>query len=579
MPCAEKKTMHPTLPPSSAISAIRPKRAFGLLGLLVAVPLSLACGTSLGEPPRGSKPPKGAGVPPVPSATDTPGPGAEEPGQGVLPGGTGPTALRRLTNTEYRNSVAKLLALAAPPADTLEADTLLNGFDNFSSALIVNGALAFQYQQVSRQHTRNLQVPECAAAEDVCARAFIETFGRQAFRRPLTPAEVDDYIALYAAEKARSSHAGGLSFVAETMLQSPFFLYRSELGDAAQGATRKLTSHEVATLLAYMFTSSPPDAELSQAADADTLATPTVLEQQVRRLMQLPQARNALRQFVRVFSGTTRFLELRKDADTFPEFSFELKQAMEDETNAFIDAVLFEGDGSLNTLYTAPYSFINDTLAQAYGLPSPGAAGTLVKTTLPASERAGLLTQASLLATHAKAYDSFPIARGKLVRVGLLCQSLPPMPPNIVVSPPPQDPNLTTRERFAQHSADPGCSGCHALLDPLGFGLENYDGIGRYRTHENGKPIDAQGLITGSRDVDGPYQGGPELATKLGQSLEAKECLALKALKWSLGREDVSGERELVNTIAASLAPGGLDLREVLVSLTKTPQFVTRSFR
>ncbi len=514
--------------------------------------------------------------------------GAGMGGNGATTGGTvsqalsiGPTTVRRLTNTEYRNSVQKLLALGAAPTETLESAAILKGFDNFSATLTVNGALAGEYAAIAKTRAKDFAVPPCAApaTEESCARSFIESFGKQAFRRPLTSADVDGYLALFSDEKTRTGYTGGITQIVETMLQSGLFLYRSELGVEAQGPTRHLTSYEVATLLAYMFTAKPPDDALFIAADADALKTPIQVEEQVRRLMKTPDARPAIRQFMRVFSGTARFGDVRKNADTFPQFTASVQASMGLETDAFVDSVVWDGDGTLNSLYTSPDSFINSDLAPLYGLPDPGQGPKLMPTHLNAKERAGLVTQLSILSTHSKAYDSFPILRGKFVRVTLLCEVLPPMPADAKITPPPQDPSFTTRERFAAHSQNPTCATCHRLIDPVGFGLENYDGIGRYRTTENNKPVDASGNITDSPDMNGAYSGGVELASKLTQSQEAKQCLALQALKWSLGREEVAGERELVNGIAANLAAGGLDIREVLVNIAKSDNFVARSYQ
>jgi len=554
-------------------------------GVLPILALSgAACSAEVGAP---RSPAAGANTSTVSTGGGSTGGAAATGGDTGATGSTGSTGkglttVRLLTNTEYRNSMKQALGLATPPSEKLESSPLLNGFDNFSSTLFVNGALAYQYSEIAKTRVKNFAVPACQApaSEESCARSFIETFGKSTFRRPLSSAEEDGYVALFSDEKTRTGFQGGLTQVIETALQSPYFLYRSELGDASQGANRRLTSHEAATLLSYMFTSHPPDPVLVSAADANALQTPAQMEEQVRRLIQLPEARDSVRRFIKVFAGTTRFADEKKDADTYPAFTAALHAAMELETEAFIDSVLFDGDGTLNTLYTAPYTFVNKPLADLYGLPDPGSATALVKATnLNPMERAGLITQPSLLATHSKAYDSFPILRGRFVRVTLLCEALPPMPPDVVVVPPPKDPTLTTRERFAAHSSTPSCYNCHQLIDPVGFGLENYDGIGRYRTEENGKPVDARGEITNTPDMDGPYQGGVQLGAKLAQSLAAKQCLALKALQWSLGRPGVSGEREMVNGIAATLASGGLDIREVLVSIAKTDNFVARTYQ
>ncbi|MDX2050923.1 MAG: DUF1592 domain-containing protein [Polyangiaceae bacterium] len=493
----------------------------------------------------------------------------------------GPTVLRRLTNREYRASVRDLLGLGALPSENVDADLPApKGFDNFADRLAVSTSLATQYATIANNKgVKEFVAPPCQApmAEADCGAAFIRTFGERAFRRPLTAAEEQQYQGLFAAEVGRTGYSGGVTHVVEIMLQSPKFLYRFELGDASGGANRKLTPYEVASELSYMLLGSMPDQELFAAAAANALQTSAEVEQQARRLLKLPGARASLTAFLQEFSGIHRIADMQKTADVYPLFNADLKSAMTDETAQFIQAVVFDGDGSYNTLLTAPYSYVNAPLAQVYGMADPGQGNTLVKKDLNTTERIGLLGQASVLATFAKAYESGPILRGKMGRVRFLCETLPP-PPKAVMPPPP-DLNATTRERFAKHSTDAECAGCHSLIDPIGFGFENYDGLGAYRTEENGKPIDAAGNITGTPDMDGPFSGVPAFATKLAASQEAKQCLALKAYQWTFGRNDIAGERELANRIASDLTSGGLDIRELAVAITKSDNFFYRTFQ
>lgn len=272
-------------------------------------------------------------------------------------------------------------------------------------------------------------------------------FGKRAFRRPLSPDEEQRFVALYADERTRSDHAGSLGQIVETMLQSPKFLYRSELGLTTDGVQRKLTQYEVASELSYMFTASMPDDSLFVAADTNALQTPAQIEAHARRLLKLPTARTTLREFVSAYAGVSRFAELPKSAKVYPAFTPALRAAMQDETNQFIDGVLWEGDGTFKTLMSAPYSYLNVTLAKFYGVSDPGKGDTLVKTMLNPAQRAGLLTHASVLAAHSKTDESFSILRGKFVRMGLLCQTLPP-PPKVVPPAPQVVPTTTTRERW-----------------------------------------------------------------------------------------------------------------------------------
>ncbi len=567
----------------------------GYLPLLGCLSLLPACTTSAGGDHRGNSSS-------APSNSNVVGPNGTGTGAGggtgvagvamgvggsgmavVVPAGAvvGPTMLRRLTNIEYRNTVQSLLGSPGTPTDALSADSLTNGFDNFSASLTVPPAAGTAYAALAASVALNaFTAPACPApmTETECAQSFIGSFGKRAFRRPLTPDEITVYTGLYTDQRTRGDHRAGLRQVVQTMLQSPHLLYRFELGSPNSGAQRTLSSYEVATQLAFMLTASTPDDTLLAAADGNALATPTQIEQQARRLLSLPQAKASIQRFLLGFADTLGLGLLSKDAAVYPVYTSQLRSAMEQETARFVDAVVWEGDGSYSSLLTAPYSYVNSDLASFYGITDPGQGVALVKTTLKPSERMGLLTQASVLAAHSKPGESSPVKRGKFVRVGLLCQPLP-APPAIVPTLQPPQPNLTTRERFAQHSTDAACSGCHHLIDPLGFGFENYDGVGQFRSAESGKPVDASGAVTGSLDIDGPYTGAIELSNKLAVSQEAKQCLALRAYGWAFGRSGVDGERPVVNSMVEPLAANGLDIRELMLAITQSNNFLFRTFR
>ncbi len=552
----------------------------------------LLCAGCTGAAPGNGANSSGNGNTP-PSMTMAPGPGmSTAPGSTTSPDGTtvvpptptaadalGPVALRRLTAAEYRNSVQAVLGLAQPPSGTLAAEAIgKNGFDNFGSALNVDGTLAGQYAAIAADAAKVFTVSTCDAPKAAadCAASFLQDFGKRAFRRPLTTEEIQQYQKLFSDALAATNYERATRQLVETLLQSPKFLYRFELGQSVNGATRTLTSYEVASELSYLFTSSPPDPMLMAAADANGLQSATQIETEARRLLKRPTAKDSFRHLLRIYGGLLRFDGLAKDTTVYPEYTPELRAAMSDSTDQFIDSVLWEGPGDFNTLFTAPYAYVNTALAGLYGVPDPGQS-TLAKQMLNPLERSGLLTEPSVLASHSKPFESFPIARGKFVRVGLLCENLP-APPAVVPETPAPDPTLTTRERFARHSSDPACAGCHQLIDPIGFGLENYDGIGKYRTTENNKPVDSSGNITGTLDINGPYSGGVELSAKLAGSAEAKECLTTKAFQWAFGRDAGTGEQAAVTGISTKLAPAGLDIREVVVALTQTDAFLFRTF-
>jgi hypothetical protein len=233
-----------------------------------------------------------------------------------------------------------------------------------------------------------------------------------------------------------------------------------------------------------------------------------------------------------------------------------------------------DGDGKLGTLLRAPYSFVNGGLARLYGVAGIAATSTaLQKVDLPVAERSGLLTQASVLAVHADTQQTSPVKRGAFVRVHLLCQDLPPPPANANVMPPKPDPNVPTRVRFEQHRNDPACSGCHTLIDPLGFAFEGYDAIGKWRTTEAGVAVDASGDITGTRDANGPLTGALDLGRRLEGSSQARECVARQWFRFALGRAESADDECAVRASLARLDASGQDVREMLVALALTDSF------
>jgi hypothetical protein len=262
-----------------------------------------------------------------------------------------------------------------------------------------------------------------------------------------------------------------------------------------------------------------------------------------------------------------------KDTAEYPEFDDALRGAMLEETRRFVDHVLREDDAKLSTLFTAPYTFVNGPLAKLYGMPTPKNPGEFTKVTLDAAERSGILTQASVLTTFAASNESSPVKRGKWVRVRMLCQDLPHPPANVPPLPPPKQ-GVSTRERFAMHTASEACSTCHKLIDGLGFGLEHYDGIGAFRTMDLGVEVDATGEVTATADIDGAYEGGPELAKLLADSEQVEACAPTQWFRYSLGRRETEDDACSLAALQKSFSESAGDLNELMVALTQTDAFL-----
>ncbi|HEY0712600.1 MAG TPA: DUF1592 domain-containing protein, partial [Polyangia bacterium] len=411
--------------------------------------------------------------------------GGEKPGAGMdrLPppaagvgqgsacstGKPGPRLLRRLTAAQLTATLRDLFhADAGLPAVTVFSDPSVLGFSSDAHALLVQGLNAQQladnaesvaHWAVTRQLGR---LSPCMTNDAPCRQQFVRAFGRRAFREPLSDERARAYEALPAAE---SSFAEGAEVVITAMLQSPYFLYRRELGGGGAGDLVKLTPHEVASSLSYLLTGSMPDDQLLTAADNGQLASAEQIEQHAQRLLQGPRALDAVMDFFTGWLGLDRLERVVKD-DTVFKLSPSLKSAMAGETRAYlVDA--FTRNATVADLFAAPHSFLNQELAQFYGVyPRDGTqlpAGTFTRVTYPSDARRdpGLLAHGGILTGNADAAISSPVLRGKLVRTRLLCQELPPPPADVDTKLKPSAAAKTTREHFAQHAKDPACASCH----------------------------------------------------------------------------------------------------------------------
>ncbi|MEM9461944.1 MAG: DUF1592 domain-containing protein [Myxococcota bacterium] len=513
--------------------------------------------------------------------------GEETEGIGPLSceqGNPGPRVLRLLTRREYAATVSDLLGVEPPPVDGIPVEPLVDGYNNDAESSVVTARHVDAYMQLA-QTVANEAVESsapmlagCMPADPECPRLFVESLGRRALRRPLTGDEVDLYVDLFAAEATDGDFYEGMRLVVRSLLMNPDLLYRSELGESVGSGMYRLTPYEVASALSYGLWGTMPDDELLDAAASGDLDETDGLEAQARRLLEHPRGRAQLGEFFTQWMGTGALLLANKDNAIYPSFTPEIRESMAAEQQAFIDHVLFEGSATLPELLTANYVFVDDTLASFYGLPQPGSS-TPVRVEVPeGSERGGLLTLGSVLASHAHPNESSPVKRGAFVRERLLCQPLPEPPEDVDATPPEIDPNATTRERFGQHSADPACRGCHNLIDPLGFGFESYDGVGAFRSTENGLPIDASGevyaLEMGLAPV--PFDGPHELAEILAGSPTVTGCAVEHYVRFSAGRHLTDEDDCTVETLADQLADSGGDLREMIIDYVALDAFVLR---
>jgi hypothetical protein len=508
----------------------------------------------------------------------------------------GPSPIRRLTQIEYNNTVFQLLGDSTYPANKFAPDEEANGFSNQASALVVSPLLAEQYmtaaEELAKNHATRLlteDLPACAGAtvsSDACnaaAAAFIRDFGKKAFRRPLTEDEVAMHEAIFLQGTALGTGSYdpgiGVELVVQAMLQSPHFLYRVEFGrpESVEGDVVELTSYEMASRLSYLFWGTMPDAALFEAADRDELRTPEQIEAQARRMLGAPRAREAVKNFHRQWLGLDEIPTVAatgKDRTVYPDYSEALLPVLQKETELFLDHAIFEENASVVDLFTAPYTMMNNELAAFYGISDLPATESFERVDLDPTKYAGFMTQAGLLTLHAKSDGSSPVHRGKFVRERLLCQT-PPPPPDVVPPPPTVDPTKTTREQYVQHEADPACATCHQWMDPLGFGFEHFDALGRYRETQNGLPIDATGAVnfTDEPGTDGPFDGVVELAQRLGSSERVRECVSTQWFRYSYGRTETEADTCSMDLVNQRFAESDYDIKELLIALTQTDAF------
>lgn len=495
----------------------------------------------------------------------------------------GPRALRRLTAPQFASTLRDLFFHdPTVPTVTVFSDPLVLGFSVDADALLVQGLNAQQLADYAETvaHwavTNHLsQLSSCTTTDATCRQAFIRSFGRRAFRAPVTDAQVTAYDGLFTAE---ASFSDGVEAVLTAMLQSPYLLYRRELGaGTGAGAVVNLTPYEVASSLSYLLTGSMPDDQLLAAADAGQLSTPEQIDQQVTRLLQDPRAPDALMGFMTGWLGLDRLDTVVKD-DTFYKPSATLKASMAGETRAFLlDA--FNNDMPASSLFTAPYSFFNQELGQFYGIyPSDGTQldDSFKKVMLPTGQRdPGLLAQGSILTGYADAAISSPVLRGKLVRTRLLCQSIPPPPANVNTKLAPPGATQTTREHFAQHDQNATCATCHHLMDPIGYGFEHYDPWGRWRSQENGSPIDATGTVAGGgpNGTDFTFDGVSQLGAYLAGNEAVDQCLVRYWAYFAYGSD--SWPQDGCTYDAINTGAGQYGLRDVLTAIVRAPHFTQR---
>jgi hypothetical protein len=494
----------------------------------------------------------------------------------------GRVSLHRLNRAEYDNTVRDLLGDSSRPARDFPADDISSaGFDNDADVLSMSPLLMEKYAAAARRLVdeawRQGAVRTCEpdAAEPMpCARDILSRFARRAWRRPVTATELERLLSFVTLARARGDDAGtGVKLALRAVLLSPHFLYRIELDPAPRSVeSHPLTDSELATRLSYFLWSSTPDEPLLALAEAGTLHEPTVLEDQVRRMLADPKARALVENFAGQWLYLRAVDSVEPDTALFP-FDEPLRGAMRQETELFFGELL-TSDLPMRDMLDADFTYVNDRLAAHYGLPLPGSNTPRRVSLAGHPERAGLLGQASLLTVTSLPTRTSPVKRGVWVLEQLLCSAPPPPPPDVEGLPSPVDSGASLRQRTEQHRSNPACAGCHGVMDPLGFGLENFDAIGRWRLTEEGSGarVDASGTLPDGTSFD----GATGLRAVLKQDARLTECVTRHLLTYALGRGVTEAEACAVRDIARKAEARGGRWLDLIITLTASEPFTHR---
>lgn len=495
----------------------------------------------------------------------------------------------RLSRLQWANAARDLLKLT----DITEIDRgvsgdALIGFDDEGDALFVTEQLRKDLFDASEKladkviadaATLAMLVPANAPTDTAGkGRAFITSFGLRAFRRPLSDAEISTHVALF--NQGPTLYPGvdafkaGVSLVIQAMLQSPHFLYRTELSTApVAGGMVALNDYEIGAKIALALTNTTPDDALLAAAAAGQLRDKTALLTHVKRLIEGEKGAVGLNNFNFQVYRLGTYDGIIRDVKDYPDFKPNMPPAMREEVLKFVDYIFAEGLG-IKDLYSKPVGFVNAALAPLYGVSVTGDA--LVKVDLDPQRRAGILTQAGFLSSYAKGPDPDIIHRGVFIAERVLCKELPPPDPNATTLPPPSG-NLTNRQLVEKTTGAGTCGQtCHgAFMNPLGFAFENYDAIGKYRTTDRGMPINAADSYTFDGQVKS-YTNGVELSRLLSEAKETHACYVKNMMTYLHGRLLAEQEKPVVDYYARLSRAGMVSLRDLERTIVTSDAFLNR---
>lgn len=488
----------------------------------------------------------------------------------------GPPTVPRLTAAQYRHTLRDLFGASLILPSAIEPDSPAAGLlavgasetsisswgvEQYESAAY---AIAQQVLSDPEQRARFSCTPS-GTTDPTCARTLIGDWGRSLFRRPLAEDELSGLVKLTTLGSTTSANFdAGLELGLAALLQSPSFLFRVELGEAGRYGPYALASR-----LSFFLWNAGPDAELLAAAADGRLATAEGLEQQARRLLADPRARRGVRAFFEDLFELYHLESLNKDPTVFLHYTTELGKLAKEQTLQDLERIVFDEDADYRQILITDRTAVDRRLAALYGVRAGSKDGFSVVQLPPEGGRRGLLGQASFLALRAHPSSSSAVLRGAFVRKVLLCQLVPPAPVGLNTAlPEPTETARTLRERNVVHLTDPGCAACHSRMDPIGLGLENFDGIGRYRSEDNGAVIDASGELDGV-----PFTDAWSLAQAVHDHPDVPRCLVRSLYRYATNAQEVPSEAPLIDALTANFQASGHRIQNLMLELVTSGAF------
>ncbi len=496
-----------------------------------------------------------------------------------------PAMLRRLTRAQFQNSLRDLMGVEVDGSE-LDADSFNGDFATIGASTVVTSELGVEryhsvieaaVDEVFSDPARQADFIGCSpsAADDSCVRNFIDAMGRRAWRRPLDSSEIERLVGVAKTAAAElGSPAEGVHWATVALFTSPNFLYRPELGAPGSNGSYRLTDYEMASRLSFLLWNTGPDEQLLDDAANGVLSTSQGVRSAAERLLGAPGARESVGAFAEEYMRLDRVLTQAKDSSLFPEYGPSLQEAMVREMREVWQLVAFDEDASVLDLFSTTKVVANSDLAQLYGLDASDLdSDTFRELSLPADgPRIGILSKAGFLSQFANQKEGSPTLRGRFIREALTCVEVPPPPPNATLVLPESTPDtpMTKRQRLEMHRSSPTCAGCHGLMDPMGLPLESFDAIGRFRTTDNGLPIDPSGEFDGT-----PVADARELGLIMSQSDTVANCIVRKYYSYAVGHEERDVDASVIQNLTQSFEAAGYRLRSLMLDIVTSDAFAS----